>query len=556
MATNFFRAALSDPSKFDEGARDMDQLLALQRKNKALTEIKNLKDSELVQSNVGLDIGLNPDLRPERKEEIGLDYLKGLQEYGSQSLGPATGATTEAIVTADNRNKALADRKSKRFSGLFLDTDIGQDPDTIMKDKSGDNISLFDYLVLGDKPYDEKRGGYYDPKFQKGIKTSPSADPAMMGETIDAIQSGEEDMVTPADATVGTGGLSDETETSAISQGIDYRAGTQLFKDMGIDKEKLDRRNTDMLTPAEKKFNDYLEKTGKPGFFERLSNNMPQEYLYLKYKAEKSRDDLDLSTLEPKNDLAKLYSKDPAAAGQELQTVLDDRERYKQETNRLIKIANIYKKYGQVKEYGIAMEKLEGRRNVLAGKDTNILYHQGMKGLSDLGFGDTARINAVLSNSIGKDYQVILRENGNMDIEIQGQLLDKYTNLSPDKVHKIIRPLFDATYRQQQAARLIKQADALFKSDMDIRVNRAQAYDEYKKIGYENQFKLLLKDIENKKSVLKFDTTSGDGFIYENGQYYKIEEGTDMNNEPILIKRLIGGGGNYSKDAYNTAVGE
>ena len=41
---------------------------------------------------------------------------------------------------------------ANKFSGLFFDTGIGQNEDAIMKDASGDNISLFDYAVLGDRP--------------------------------------------------------------------------------------------------------------------------------------------------------------------------------------------------------------------------------------------------------------------------------------------------------------------------------------------------------------------------------------------------------------------
>ena len=55
----------------------------------------------------------------------------------------------------------------KNFSGLIFDSAIGQDPDTIMKDASGDNIAFIDYL-MGDRPVNTPQ----DPRINADVINS------------------------------------------------------------------------------------------------------------------------------------------------------------------------------------------------------------------------------------------------------------------------------------------------------------------------------------------------------------------------------------------------
>jgi len=68
----------------------------------------------------------------------------------------------------------------KNFSGWFFDSAIGQNPNAIMKDASGDNISVFDY-ALGDRPINTPQDPRINPNVLNSIYGTGSGGKDMPG---------------------------------------------------------------------------------------------------------------------------------------------------------------------------------------------------------------------------------------------------------------------------------------------------------------------------------------------------------------------------------------
>ena len=61
-------------------------------------------------------------------------------------------------------------------------------------------------------------------------------------------------------------------------------------------------------------------------------------------------------------------------------------------------------------------EKFEQLVNQLSALDNGIVLAQGMQGLNDLDVGDTRRLSATLSNSLGRSVQIVPRDDNSYDV--------------------------------------------------------------------------------------------------------------------------------------------
>jgi len=565
---NFFRTALSaDHDSFGKGATEMERLVELQKKNEAIREIENLKNIGLVEDIPKLDIKEAPDLRTPIPRPYGTSTLPDFT--APHKLGLASPATTEAIQTAENYAKSQKDRAKGEYAGLFFEYGIpGFDRPNIMRDKDGDRISWFDYNVLGHRPWDKERGGYYEapdaasdrfwkPKSRYSTQMDTKSTPWGMAKTLDDYRTGKEAMVTSADAAIGgpKGTIDPIIENIAIMQGTEDRAGTDPYKKLAVD----DVGETGVKkTSAELAVEDYLKKVGykDANLLDKMFGKgsiADGTYRDLQNKALKSVADRDLSDKQ-NIDLAELYTKDPIAAGQDLDNITRQRKILQEALNIDIQTSNIYRKYGQIADWERTKATVTAGKLALAEHDNKIIYHQAMKGLMELTQGNTTRLNAALTQYVGEDIQVIIRDDGLIDIEYSGRLSKGNTGLTPKEAHAHLRPKFDSKYRTQQADLVRKQAEILFETQAEITVELAKAREAFKLKNLEGAFNILAEKIKAGKLDVRFNSNTGETYVLKDGKLSVVKDAKDVNNEDIIILKPLGGIGNYSKDAYNAAV--
>ena len=97
------------------------------------------------------------------------DVIKQMRNQMTDFPMPTTTKFGTPIPEYANKGGSMTPTTTdrKNFSGWFFDSAIGQDPNSIMKDASGDNISIFDY-ALGDRPINTPQ----DPRINADVINS------------------------------------------------------------------------------------------------------------------------------------------------------------------------------------------------------------------------------------------------------------------------------------------------------------------------------------------------------------------------------------------------
>ena len=138
--------------------------------------------------------------------------------------------------------------------------------------------------------------------------------------------------------------------------------------------------------------------------------------------------------------------------------------------NEIVRLANIATYEGNRKEFELQKAKL-------AALDNGIVLAQGKQGLDDLDVGDTRRLSAALSNSLGRNVQITPRDDGLFTVT---GLTSETQTRTADEIKTIARPIFDKEYEKNLTKIAFNRADELFKNELAIKLKLIEG-----KVSYE-----------------------------------------------------------------------
>lgn len=141
-----------------------------------------------------------------------------------------------------------------------------------------------------------------------------------------------------------------------------------------------------------------------------------------------------------------------------------------QKRNEIVRLANIAKSEGN-------RAKFEEYRGQLSALDNGIVLAQGMQGLNDIDRGDTRRLSATLSNTLGINVQIIPRDDNKFDVR-QG---NQTTVMDAATIKSKFRPVFDQEYRKQLKAIAFDRSNKIFETEMEIKKELVKGTLEYNK---------------------------------------------------------------------------
>jgi hypothetical protein len=148
----------------------------------------------------------------------------------------------------------------------------------------------------------------------------------------------------------------------------------------------------------------------------------------------------------------------PEAVNQQIRQTLTQRQ-------ELVKMANLYRRSGMASEF------LQLRQQIMT-LDSNMVYLQGMQGLSEFAFGnDPARLSATWSQVTDNNIRIQPRTDGNFNVLLNGK--EFQTGLTQDQITQMARSSFDTAYVQQMQEYSAKTNQALLESDIRIREEAA-----------------------------------------------------------------------------------
>ena len=171
-----------------------------------------------------------------------------------------------------------------------------------------------------------------------------------------------------------------------------------------------------------------------------------------------------------------------------------------QKRNEIVRLANIAKSEGN-------RAKFEEYRAQLSALDNGIVLAQGMQGLNDIDRGDTRRLSATLSNSLGINVQITPRDDNKFDVR-QG---NQTTVMDAATIKRNFRPVFDQAYKKQLKEVAFNRANKIFEVEMEIKKELVKGTLEYNKaIAVEKQ-----KGINELRKAGYTITKTDDGTIVE-----------------------------------------
>ena len=130
-----------------------------------------------------------------------------------------------------------------------------------------------------------------------------------------------------------------------------------------------------------------------------------------------------------------------------------------QKRDQIVAQANIAKSEGN-------REKFEQLVSQLSALDNGIVLAQGMQGLNDLDVGDTRRLNATLSNSLGRNVQIIPRDDNSFDVT---GLEEGTKTMSAADIKRKGRLIFDQAHKKQMKEIAMETAKLELKNKLEIR---------------------------------------------------------------------------------------
>ena len=141
-----------------------------------------------------------------------------------------------------------------------------------------------------------------------------------------------------------------------------------------------------------------------------------------------------------------------------------------QKRNEIVRLANIAKSEGN-------RAKFEEYRAQLSALDNGIVLAQGMQGLNDIDRGDTRRLSATLSNSLGINVQITPRDDNKFDVR-QG---NQTTVMDAATIKRNFQPVFDQEYKKQLKEIAFNRANKIFETELEIKKELVKGTLEYNK---------------------------------------------------------------------------
>lgn len=143
--------------------------------------------------------------------------------------------------------------------------------------------------------------------------------------------------------------------------------------------------------------------------------------------------------------------------------------------NQIVAQANLAKSEGN-------RTKFDELVSQLSALDNGIILAQGMQGLNDLDVGDTRRLNSVLTNSLGRNVQIIPRDDNSFDVVNLREGTDgKPIKMTAKEIKREAQILFDTTYREQMKKTALETAQLILKNKLEIRKQLFTSQAEYSK---------------------------------------------------------------------------
>jgi len=200
-----------------------------------------------------------------------------------------------------------------------------------------------------------------------------------------------------------------------------------------------------------------------------------------------------------------------------------------QKRDEIVRQANIAKSRGNEKEF-IQL------KNQLFALDNGIVLAQGMQGLNDIDVGDTRRLSAALSNSLGRNVQITPRDDDFFDVV---GLDDQPRKMSAADIKRKGRLIFDQAYKKQMNDIAMETAKLELKNKLEIKkelikgtieynqaiaVEREKRITELKKKGYTITKTDDGTVIEKDGAIGMLDVRMGEDALGEDAEFLYIKD--------------------------------
>tara|TARA_R110000803_G_scaffold7166_2_gene23061 strand:- start:1426 stop:3183 length:1758 start_codon:yes stop_codon:yes gene_type:complete len=201
-----------------------------------------------------------------------------------------------------------------------------------------------------------------------------------------------------------------------------------------------------------------------------------------------------------------------------------------QKRDEIVRQANIAKSRGNEKEFN----QLKSQLSAL---DNGIVLAQGMQGLNDLDVGDTRRLSATLSNSLGRNIQITPRDDNLFTVT---GLTGETKTMSAADIKLKARPIFDQAYKKQLTEMAMADRNKILENELEIKKELIKGTTAYNQaIAVEREKRIT----ELKKKGFTITETEQGTLIQKDGDIgiLDIREGKDplgVDAEFLYIKSI------------------
>jgi len=483
-----------DPKKYMEAVKSANELRDMQRVNQARSDFQEFTP-DLTTDFTGLKLGAQPDTRQMVKPG-GVDT--GLAESNTRiDPNAAPKASAGAMQTNYNyytnqvderfknaRPTGLAPNINNASLGRAIDNSLGSEGKDYLLNKYGEPISgigafgRFLGFSTGQNEVDEYQTKkaiaekLADEGFVEGIDDVdryiefglPNMKP---GATADVMQSRirkrqQEEFAATLDFT-----KDEREELDRVSKITDNDERDKAKKTVA---NKIDvRRQRDTLNkikampegPVKKAELEKLRNELRMSVTDEMINVRQSDGSYMQMPKLVAEIQGIKNTTDPSKITKTFENVTLSGAGSAVQAAIQKR-------NDIVRLANIAKSEGN-------RAKFEGYRAQLSALDSGIVLAQGMQGLNDIDRGDTRRLSATLSNSLGVNVQIIPRDDNKFDVR-QG---NQTTVMDAATIKRDFQPVFDQEYKKKLKEIAISDRNKIFETELKIKEQLSKSISDY-----------------------------------------------------------------------------
>ena len=167
--------------------------------------------------------------------------------------------------------------------------------------------------------------------------------------------------------------------------------------------------------------------------------------------------------------------------------------------------------------------------------ENEIMYLQGMQGLSDLEKGSTNRAAAVWSEYSGTNIRINTRSDGKYDVTVNGK---PYKTYDKAQLSDVLQLAFDQGYRKTKIDLAGERSKALFKAQLEIEVAKFNNQSKEQQERIKGMYELLKEQYKNQQKIeMKFD--NGVPYIQRGDKFFivTIEEEKNLDGDTIEVVR-------------------